>query len=1183
MTTVASLNVEIGANVNDALRGIKNVNTALEKLTKQQTDLTLNVDLQFKSGSLQKMSRALKTTISTLEQTATVNVDVGLKTGATKTLGADLANQVRKISVPKLVVPITTNPGSVQSTLTPGPSVSTPGAPTTRTAAPPALPTRDTNFDQDMARFRANTLSFQKQLNQSVKMVADSNLKALQSTSGITQALQKATDGTGALNRSARESTSIFGRLGTQVASVATGMLAFQAVQSTFSALNGAVIGYNDTLDKARLTFTAAMDGNSKAADKLISQMETLAATTPFEFKDLLPLSAKLLDAGRNAKTLITDMRSIGDYVARIGEGKEFIDRIVYALNQISTAGKVAGTEIRQLTEARVPAIKILSQAFGTTTAEMQKMVSDGLVPGNKAVEALIRGMGKLGFGFMAKQSQTLTGQLSNLWDMFNRGVGTALRPAYDGFSKVLSITVELGKNRDIQLWLVDLQGKFKTAFSFAVGAVQGLWDVFKRVAPYVGGALAGMGIYATGMAAAWTFAFAKTIPAAISKTIAALLALRLTTLGVFAAIGIGVVAAIKGFFALGTWLGKMLDKMPAKIKKFIGMEGFADAFKSLENDFKNGFKSLKKDIVEQGMSLFDGLFPDMSRWTRGWKKAVKVAQGEIQTISTGPAPTPSQFGPGDLMSGKDGKGKGGAGSSTRKRNRFGLFGPQAGDIASMRYNEDQRRFKEAQRRITLLKPYDVRKLPPAEPNAFALPAASQRVPLASMHPKTSMKTSALEIARTRLEMIQFLKVRDQFDGGFADFQKHLAQKARETANAARELIEGQAKAYGDANQALQDRINLLGHEAAMIAQGVDERTRARKLEVLAYKQDLAKNPDLTPQARENLLAKKVLEVAAAAKAQGLAELPGILHNISDGFNQAGAAASQAFGAMFDQATTERNKNAMDGLFGSLSSLGDSIAASVGDASTHLEAMGKRAQDLREYLTDVQNRLNLLKVPEGIARELLNIRQQLKRDNWKGPEIEEAVNAARIGLEAEKAHGKLLDFKDRVSGLFTDMFSNLDKGFKGFFQGILSGVVNLLNEMAVKILAAQATKALMNMLGMATGAAMGGSGSATGEIAAGGNAAGTDFGAAASSVFTMSPKVMSNAALVVAGSGSSGGSTRGPSPSGPAQIYIATQNINGIREANKVPEAMRRESTRVAQSEIDRAVAMRSTRGRSRF
>jgi len=47
---------------------------------------------------------------------------------------------------------------------------------------------------------------------------------------------------------------------------------------------------------------------------------------------------------------------------------------------------KVHGDEIPQLTEAGIPALRILANQYGTTTAAMQDMITQRLVPSSEAI-----------------------------------------------------------------------------------------------------------------------------------------------------------------------------------------------------------------------------------------------------------------------------------------------------------------------------------------------------------------------------------------------------------------------------------------------------------------------------------------------------------------------------------------------------------------------------------------------------------------------------------------------------------------------------------------------------------------------------------------------------------------------------------------------------------------------------
>jgi tape measure domain-containing protein len=62
---------------------------------------------------------------------------------------------------------------------------------------------------------------------------------------------------------------------------------------------------------------------------------------------------------------------------------------IARAMGQISTAGKLMGQDMLQLTSAGLPVAQILADAFGVSTAEIIKMREKGLLPAKEVIEAL--------------------------------------------------------------------------------------------------------------------------------------------------------------------------------------------------------------------------------------------------------------------------------------------------------------------------------------------------------------------------------------------------------------------------------------------------------------------------------------------------------------------------------------------------------------------------------------------------------------------------------------------------------------------------------------------------------------------------------------------------------------------------------------------------------------------------
>lgn len=186
---------------------------------------------------------------------------------------------------------------------------------------------------------------------------------------------------------------------------------------------------------QSQVAFTNMLGSGTKA-NAFLDQIKKMAAETPFEFPDLVTASQRLLAMGFSAKSVIPTLTAAGDAVSAMGGGKEQVNQVVMALGQMQAKGKIAGDEILQLTEAGIPAIKILANQYHVTTAKMQEMVSKGQVLSDKAIPLLVAGLEngtkstqKFG-GMMAAQSQTLAGKWSTFTDTVKTGLGNMFTKA---------------------------------------------------------------------------------------------------------------------------------------------------------------------------------------------------------------------------------------------------------------------------------------------------------------------------------------------------------------------------------------------------------------------------------------------------------------------------------------------------------------------------------------------------------------------------------------------------------------------------------------------------------------------------------------------------------------------------------------------------------------------------------
>ncbi len=184
-------------------------------------------------------------------------------------------------------------------------------------------------------------------------------------------------------------------------------------------------IGSNAEMEQYTTSFEVML-GDMKKAQSLMGELTDLAAVTPMELTDVVPIGTLLMNYGVAADELIDKMTQLGDLSQ--GNAVKF-QRVSLAYGQMLAKGKVTGEELRQMTEAGVPLLQALADTLGVTTAEVQDMISKskvGITELDAAIASMTTGTGQFA-GMMEKQSQTFSGMLSTLKDniaQFGRDAG---------------------------------------------------------------------------------------------------------------------------------------------------------------------------------------------------------------------------------------------------------------------------------------------------------------------------------------------------------------------------------------------------------------------------------------------------------------------------------------------------------------------------------------------------------------------------------------------------------------------------------------------------------------------------------------------------------------------------------------------------------------------------------------
>lgn len=227
---------------------------------------------------------------------------------------------------------------------------------------------------------------------------------------------------------------------------LATFGLAVQGLRELKNAA-GALVGAFAGPAGETQTFVTSLEtllGTEERALAMHKELLEFARQTPFELPGLRRSTRLLLAFGFEAESVIPLLRTIGDAVGSLGIGEEGLNRVVRALGQIRTKGKVSAEELLQLAEAGIPAYEILREKLQLTQEEVTNIGNQGITASD-ALAALQEGLDERFGGGMARQAATLSGVMSNLSDTFYQirdAVGQLFLPV---FKAAASGMVEFG------------------------------------------------------------------------------------------------------------------------------------------------------------------------------------------------------------------------------------------------------------------------------------------------------------------------------------------------------------------------------------------------------------------------------------------------------------------------------------------------------------------------------------------------------------------------------------------------------------------------------------------------------------------------------------------------------------------------------------------------------------------
>lgn len=226
------------------------------------------------------------------------------------------------------------------------------------------------------------------------------------------------------------------------------------------------------------------MLGSAAQADALMSQLVKTAATTPFGLTDIAQSAKQLLAYGVEADKVNETLIRLGDIAAGLSIP---INDLAYLYGTTMVQGRLYTQDLNQFLGRGIPLIEQLAQQFGVAENQVKALVEEGKVGFPEVEQAIINltNEGSMFGGLMAAQSQSITGQISNIEDaidtMFNE-IGKQNEGVINDALGLVSTLIEnwetVGK---VLLTVIATYGAYKAAV-IAVAAAHKLMNIWETV-----------------------------------------------------------------------------------------------------------------------------------------------------------------------------------------------------------------------------------------------------------------------------------------------------------------------------------------------------------------------------------------------------------------------------------------------------------------------------------------------------------------------------------------------------------------------------------------------------------------------------------------------------------------------------------------------------------------------------
>jgi tape measure domain-containing protein len=192
-------------------------------------------------------------------------------------------------------------------------------------------------------------------------------------------------------------------------------------------------------MERASVSFETFL-GSATLAKQMLSDIEMLAARTPFQFDELRDGAQLLLNFGVAGQNILPTLRMLGDVA---GGDSERFSRLALAYGQVMSKGRLMGQEANQMREQGFDPLSEIARMTGKSVRQLTEDMENSAISANMVTAAFVSATGPGGrwHQLMQKQSETLYGLVSTMIDfakMAGRALGDTLAPTFKELARYI-------------------------------------------------------------------------------------------------------------------------------------------------------------------------------------------------------------------------------------------------------------------------------------------------------------------------------------------------------------------------------------------------------------------------------------------------------------------------------------------------------------------------------------------------------------------------------------------------------------------------------------------------------------------------------------------------------------------------------------------------------------------------